>query len=75
MIGRETVLILGLSVGRDRAGVIWQNVRDHLSSLIVNSTDHTFLAERAVTGLLRLSIRLLCREEIASQVALSLPPL
>ena len=56
---------------RDRAGTIWQNVRDHISSIILRSTDHTFLAERAVTGLLRLSIRLLCREEVACQVSTS----
>ena len=37
----------------------------------MRSTDHTFLAERAVTGLLRLSIRLLCREEVACQVSAS----
>ena len=36
--------------------------------LAVNATEHTFMLERTVVGLLRLSIRLLRREEIASQV-------
>ncbi len=51
---------------------IWQAVRDHLYNVIVNANEHTFLAERAVVGLLRLAVRLLRREEIASQVLTSL---
>lgn len=66
------LLIRVVLQNRDRAGVIWQSVRDHLSTIILSSADHTFLAERAVTGLLRIFIRLLCREEIASQVLPSL---
>ncbi|KAL3876500.1 hypothetical protein ACJMK2_034342, partial [Sinanodonta woodiana] len=57
---------------RDRATPIWQPVRDHIYSLVVNANEHTFLVERATVGLLRLSIRLLRREEIASQVLTSL---
>lgn len=53
---------------RDRVTIVWQAVRDHLYNLIVNATEHTFLVERAVVGLLRIAIRLLRREEIASQV-------
>ncbi len=53
---------------RDRMGPFWQSLRDHIYNLIVNATEPTFLVERAVVGLLRLAIRLLRREEIASQV-------
>ena len=53
---------------RDRVGPIWQTVRDHIYNLAVNANEHTFLAERAVVGLIRLAIRLLRREEIAAQV-------
>lgn len=55
-------------LSRDRVTIVWQAVRDHLYNLIVNTTEHTFLVERAVVGLLRIAIRLLRREEIASQV-------
>ncbi|OWF51783.1 Golgi-specific brefeldin A-resistance guanine nucleotide exchange factor 1 [Mizuhopecten yessoensis] len=57
---------------RDRVTPVWQAVRDHIYNLTVNAGDHTFLVERAVVGLLRLSIRLLRREDIASQVLTSL---
>lgn len=53
-------------------GSYWQSIQDHLYSLIVNATENTFLVERAVVGLLRLTIRLLRRDEIASQVRYSL---
>lgn len=51
---------------------MWQSVRDHIYNLIVNANEMTFLVERSVVGLLRLSIRLLRREDIASQVLTSL---
>lgn len=57
---------------RDRINPVWQSVREHIYSLVVNSTQHTFLVERVVVGLLRISIRLLRREEIAPQVLTSL---
>ncbi|XP_012936931.1 Golgi-specific brefeldin A-resistance guanine nucleotide exchange factor 1 [Aplysia californica] len=57
---------------RDRVSPVWQSVRDHLYNVIVNSTSHSFLVERAVVGLLRISIRLLRREDIAGQVLTSL---
>ncbi|MEQ2265562.1 G-box binding factor, partial [Xenotaenia resolanae] len=47
-------------------------IRDHLYHLCVHATESCFLVERAVVGLLRLAIRLLRREEISSQVLLSL---
>ncbi|MED6291631.1 G-box binding factor, partial [Characodon lateralis] len=57
---------------RDRVSCVWQTVRDHLYHLCVHATESCFLVERAVVGLLRLAIRLLRREEISSQVLLSL---
>ncbi|XP_013395195.1 Golgi-specific brefeldin A-resistance guanine nucleotide exchange factor 1 isoform X4 [Lingula anatina] len=66
------LLIKVVLQNRDRVAPIWQAVREHFYSLIVNASAHTFLVERAVVGLLRLAIRLLRREEVASQVLLSL---
>jgi brefeldin A-resistance guanine nucleotide exchange factor 1 len=57
---------------RDRVNLVWQGIRDHIYNLVVNASEHTFLVERAVVGLLRLAIRLLRREEIAPQVLTSL---
>lgn len=51
---------------------VWQSVREHIYSLIVNTTEHSFMVERVVVGLLRISIRLLRREEIAPQVLSSI---
>ena len=62
------LLIKVILQNRDRISPFWQSIRDHLYSLIVNANENTFLVERAVVGLLRLAIRLLRREEIASQV-------
>ncbi|XP_026080194.1 Golgi-specific brefeldin A-resistance guanine nucleotide exchange factor 1 isoform X2 [Carassius auratus] len=57
---------------RDRVSCVWQTVRDHLYQLCVHASESCFLVERAVVGLLRLAIRLLRREDIGSQVLLSL---
>ncbi|XP_056290825.1 Golgi-specific brefeldin A-resistance guanine nucleotide exchange factor 1 isoform X1 [Pseudoliparis swirei] len=57
---------------RDRVSCVWQMVRDHLYHLCVHPNESCFLVERAVVGLLRLAIRLLQREDISSQVLLSL---
>nr|XP_020463235.1 Golgi-specific brefeldin A-resistance guanine nucleotide exchange factor 1 isoform X3 [Monopterus albus] len=57
---------------RDRVACVWQTVRDHLCHLCVHANESCFLVERAVVGLLRLAIRLLRREDISSQVLLSL---
>ncbi|XP_058508317.1 Golgi-specific brefeldin A-resistance guanine nucleotide exchange factor 1 isoform X3 [Solea solea] len=57
---------------RDRVSCVWQTVREHLSHLCVHANESCFLVERAVVGLLRLAIRLLRREDISSQVLLSL---
>ncbi|XP_060605825.1 Golgi-specific brefeldin A-resistance guanine nucleotide exchange factor 1-like isoform X2 [Ruditapes philippinarum] len=57
---------------RDRVSPIWQSVREHIYSLMVNAAEHTFMGERAVVGLLRIAVRLLRREEIAPQVLSSI---
>lgn len=59
-----------LSISRDRVGGFWTNVRDHIYSLVMgaSASDHLFLMERAVVGILRLAIRLLRKEEMAAQV-------
>ncbi|XP_060728411.1 Golgi-specific brefeldin A-resistance guanine nucleotide exchange factor 1 isoform X1 [Tachysurus vachellii] len=57
---------------RDRVTCVWQTVRARLYHLCVHANESCFLVERAVVGLLRLAIRLLRREDISSQVLLSL---
>ncbi|KAM6956606.1 Golgi-specific brefeldin A-resistance guanine nucleotide exchange factor 1 [Aplochiton taeniatus] len=57
---------------RDRVSCVWQTVREHLCHLCVHANESCFLVERAVVGLIRLAIRLLRREDISSQVLLSL---
>ncbi|XP_075697730.1 Golgi-specific brefeldin A-resistance guanine nucleotide exchange factor 1 isoform X3 [Rhinoderma darwinii] len=57
---------------RDRVGCVWQVVREHFYHLCAHAVEYCFLVERSVVGLLRLAIRLLRREDISSQVLLSL---
>ncbi|XP_019737645.1 Golgi-specific brefeldin A-resistance guanine nucleotide exchange factor 1 isoform X1 [Hippocampus comes] len=57
---------------RDRVSCVWQTVREHLCHICVHANESCFLVERGVVGLLRLAIRLLRREDISSQVLLSL---
>uniref|UniRef100_A0A2R5LB52 Putative pattern-formation protein/guanine nucleotide exchange factor n=1 Tax=Ornithodoros turicata TaxID=34597 RepID=A0A2R5LB52_9ACAR len=68
------VLIKVVLQNKDRVGPIWPAVRDHLYSLVMgaSASDYRFLLERAVVGILRLAIRLILREEMASQVLQSL---
>uniref|UniRef100_A0A3Q3JAW5 Golgi-specific brefeldin A-resistance guanine nucleotide exchange factor 1 n=1 Tax=Monopterus albus TaxID=43700 RepID=A0A3Q3JAW5_MONAL len=68
----EMLLRIVLQNRRDRVACVWQTVRDHLCHLCVHANESCFLVERAVVGLLRLAIRLLRREDISSQVLLSL---
>eukprot|EP00794_Sanderia_malayensis_P012101 gene12101-13351_t len=57
---------------KDRISILWQTVRDHLTSIIISAQKSSFLVERAVIGLLRLAIRLIRREDISSQVLVTL---
>ncbi|XP_017785581.1 PREDICTED: Golgi-specific brefeldin A-resistance guanine nucleotide exchange factor 1 [Nicrophorus vespilloides] len=59
---------------RDRVMIIWQTVRDHLYTLMMNAShfDYQFLLERSVIGLLRLAIRLMRNEEMSPVVLQSM---
>lgn len=57
---------------RDRIACIWSLVRNHFYNIIVNANDYSFFLQRTVVGLLRISVRLLRREELASEVLASL---
>ncbi|XP_022900368.2 Golgi-specific brefeldin A-resistance guanine nucleotide exchange factor 1 [Onthophagus taurus] len=59
---------------RDRVMKIWQTVRDHLYTVLMNAShcDYQFLLERSVIGLLRLAIRLMRNEEMSATVLQSL---
>ncbi|KAL9961546.1 hypothetical protein ACROYT_G030504 [Oculina patagonica] len=66
------LLIRVVLQNRDRVSALWGTVRDHLSNILVNATQHSSIVERSVVGLLRLAIRLLHKEEVSSQVLLTL---
>ncbi|PIK37413.1 putative golgi-specific brefeldin A-resistance guanine nucleotide exchange factor 1 isoform X4 [Apostichopus japonicus] len=57
---------------RDRVMSIWQTICDHLYTIIVASSEFSYLVERAVVGLLRIALRLLRKEDISGQVLASL---
>ncbi|XP_020603212.1 Golgi-specific brefeldin A-resistance guanine nucleotide exchange factor 1-like [Orbicella faveolata] len=66
------LLIRVVLQNRDRVSALWGTVRDHLSNILVNASQHSSIVERSVVGLLRLAIRLLHKEEVSSQVLLTL---
>ncbi|KAG8181269.1 hypothetical protein JTE90_018788 [Oedothorax gibbosus] len=68
------LLIKIVLLNRDRVMSIWTIIRDHLLNLIMASaaSDHNFLLERAVVGILRIAIRLIRKEEMIPQVLQSL---
>lgn len=66
------LLIRVVLQNRDRVSALWGTIRDHLSNILVNATQHSSIVERSVVGLLRLAIRLLHKEDISSQVLLTL---
>ncbi|XP_076275076.1 sec7 domain-containing protein garz isoform X2 [Rhynchophorus ferrugineus] len=59
---------------RDRVMTVWQPVRDHIYTLVMNASlfDYQFLLERSVIGLLRIAIRLMRNEEMCPIVIQSL---
>ncbi|XP_044272751.1 Golgi-specific brefeldin A-resistance guanine nucleotide exchange factor 1 [Tribolium madens] len=59
---------------RDRVMTIWQTVRDHIYTLVMNSSvfDYQFLLERSVIGLLRIANRLMRNEDMSPIVLQSL---
>ena len=63
---------------KDRVAEIWPSISDHMNRLIgisavtENASKRPFLLERAVNGLLRMTVRLARKEELASLVVQSL---
>lgn len=66
------ILIKVILQNRDRISFIWSTVRNHFYSIVINSSEYTFFLERTIVGLLRISARLLRREEISNDVLSSL---
>ncbi|XP_050501190.1 Golgi-specific brefeldin A-resistance guanine nucleotide exchange factor 1 [Diabrotica virgifera virgifera] len=68
------LLIKVVIQNRDRVMTVWQNVRDHIYTLVMNASvfDFQFLLERSVIGLLRIAIRLMRNEEMSHIVLQSL---
>ena len=67
-------LLLGVTLrNRDRIGLLWPLVQEHVTGIIVDARKHTRLVERAVLGLLHLCQRLLpYKEELAEELLRSL---
>ena len=57
-----------LYLARDRIGLFWSDLSNHLARIIVKSHGHTHLLEWTVVGLLHLVSRLLGRHSSAMQV-------
>ena len=53
---------------RDRIGLFWSDLSNHIARIVVKSHGHTHLLERTVVGLLHLVTRLLGRQSSAIQV-------
>lgn len=66
------ILIKVVLQNRDRISSIWPTIRAHFYNIIVNANEYSFFLERTVVGLMRISARLLRREEIANEVLASL---
>ena len=66
------ILIKVVLQNRDRIGCIWPTLRNHFYHIVCNSQHYSFFLERTVVGMLRITARLLRREERASDVLASL---
>lgn len=68
------LLVKIVLLNRDRVTSIWSGIRDHLFSLVMGAaaSDHYYLLERGVVGILRIAIRLVRKEEMIPQVLQSL---
>ncbi|XP_045476199.1 Golgi-specific brefeldin A-resistance guanine nucleotide exchange factor 1 [Harmonia axyridis] len=68
------LLIRIMIQNRDRVISIWQMIRDHIYTLVMNASlfDYQFLLERSVIGLLRVAIRLMRNEDMSPIVLQSL---
>ena len=67
-------LLLAITLrNRDRIGLLWPLVHEHVAGIIVDARRHTRLVERAVLGLLHLCSRLLpYKEDLADELLRSL---
>ena len=66
------ILIKVVLQNRDRISCIWLHVRNHFYNIICHSSEYSCFLERIIVGLLRISARLLRREELANDVLSSL---
>jgi hypothetical protein len=66
------ILIKVVLKNLDRISCILATLRNHFYNIIINLNDYSFFLKRTGVGLLRISARLLRREEIASEVLASL---
>ena len=66
------ILIKVVLQNRDRITCIWPIVRNHFYNIMANTNEYSFFLERTVVGLLRITARLLRREELANEVLTSL---
>lgn len=66
------ILVKVVLQNRDRISCIWSMIRNHFYNILLNSSEYSFFLERTVVGLLRISARLLRREELANEVLASL---
>ena len=56
-----------IDISRDRVSTVWKSVRDHIYSLMMGASvsEHHFLLERSVVGLLRMAVRLMRKEDMS----------
>ena len=66
------ILIKVVLQNRDRISCIWLHVRNHFYNIICHSSEYLCFLDRTIVGLLRISARLLRREELANDVLSSL---
>lgn len=63
------LLIRVLLFNRDRVGLLWPLVREHLVDILMVAKEPCFFVERVIIGLLRLALRLIRRQELTTQVS------
>ena len=51
------ILVKVVLQNRDRISCIWSTIRNHFYNIIINANDYSFLLERTVVGLMRISAR------------------
>jgi brefeldin A-resistance guanine nucleotide exchange factor 1 len=66
------LLVTVVIENRDRIALIWSDVSAHFHRLILSSQNGSILKERAIVGLLRIANRIMSRDEVRSEILLSL---